>query len=86
MPYSCQPNSQTRHSIHIPSRGEEADNYRMRGYCTRRWVVDRTHVWLNRFRRLLIRWEKKITNINPRSTGLVTILPGGTPFYFSDRL
>jgi putative transposase len=25
----------------------------------RRWVVERTHSWLNRFRRLLIRWEKK---------------------------
>ena len=25
----------------------------------RRWVVERTHCWLNRFRRLLIRWEKR---------------------------
>lgn len=28
----------------------------------RRWVVERTHAWLNRFRRLLIRWERKIAN------------------------
>ncbi|AKB47815.1 Mobile element protein [Methanosarcina sp. Kolksee] len=32
----------------------------MPGYRTRRWVVERTHSWLNRFRRLLIRWEKKV--------------------------
>ncbi|MBU8897881.1 IS5 family transposase [Corallococcus sp. M34] len=24
-----------------------------------RWVVERTHPWLNRFRRLLVRWEKR---------------------------
>ncbi|MBI4712924.1 MAG: transposase, partial [Planctomycetes bacterium] len=27
-----------------------------------RWVVERTHSWLNRFRRILIRWEKKAEN------------------------
>jgi transposase len=26
----------------------------------RRWVVERTHSWQNRFRRLLARWEKKL--------------------------
>jgi len=25
-------------------------------------VVERTHSWLNRFRRLLVRWEKKASN------------------------
>jgi IS5 family transposase len=25
----------------------------------RRWVVEVTHSWLNRFRRLLVRWEKR---------------------------
>jgi putative transposase len=29
------------------------------GTPPRRWVVERTHSWLNRFRRLLIRWEKR---------------------------
>ncbi|MBV9282001.1 MAG: transposase, partial [Chloroflexi bacterium] len=24
--------------------------------------VERTHSWMNRFRRLLIRWEKKVDN------------------------
>lgn len=28
----------------------------------RRWVVERTHSWLNRCRRLLVRWEKKPEN------------------------
>ena len=28
----------------------------------RRWVVERTHSWLNRSRRLLVRWEKKSEN------------------------
>lgn len=32
------------------------------GYRARRWVVERTHSWMNRFRRLLIRWEKKVSN------------------------
>ena len=26
------------------------------------WVVERTHSWMNRFRRILIRWEKKPEN------------------------
>jgi hypothetical protein len=26
----------------------------------RRWIVDRTHAWHNKFRRLLVRWEKKL--------------------------
>jgi hypothetical protein len=25
----------------------------------RRWVVERTHAWHNKFRRLFVRWEKK---------------------------
>ena len=28
----------------------------------RRWVVERTHSWMNRFRRVLVRWEKKVEN------------------------
>ena len=31
-------------------------------YPARRWVVERSHSWINRFRRLLIRWEKKADN------------------------
>ncbi len=28
----------------------------------RRWVNERTQSWFNRFRRVLIRWEKKAIN------------------------
>jgi transposase len=27
-----------------------------------RWVNERTHSWFNRFRRVLVRWEKKAAN------------------------
>src|SRR5260370_4349264 len=48
---------------HIRSRGEEkAEKATIPGYRARRWVVERTHSWLNRFRRLLIRWDKKPEN------------------------
>jgi putative transposase len=51
------------YTAHIKSRGqEEADRRTIPGYRERRWVVERTHSWLNRFRRLLIRWEKKLAN------------------------
>lgn len=53
---------QLRHYIaHIRSRGEEADALDA-GKKARRWVVERTHGWLNRFRAILIRWEKKAEN------------------------
>ncbi|MDE2510858.1 MAG: transposase, partial [Elusimicrobia bacterium] len=35
---------------------------RAAGFKARRWVVERTHSWMNRFRRILIRWEKKPEN------------------------
>lgn len=48
---------------HIKARGEEAHRkFVIPRYRARRWVVERTHSWLNRFRRLLIRWEKKAVN------------------------
>jgi len=51
------------YTAHIRARGEEAQEKReVPGYRARRWVVERTHSWLNRFRRLLIRWEKKVEN------------------------
>jgi transposase len=51
------------YTAHIRTRGEEATARRaIPGYRARRWVVERTHSWLNRFRRLLIRWEKKVEN------------------------
>lgn len=48
---------------HIRSRGEEAQaKCEVPKYRARRWVVERTHSWMNRFRRILIRWEKKVKN------------------------
>jgi putative transposase len=50
-------------TAHIHSRGEEAQQIRRSArYKARRWVVERTHSWMNRFRRILIRWEKKPEN------------------------
>lgn len=44
----------------IRSRGEEAQALKQEaGKRARRWVVERSHSWLNRFRRLLVRWDKK---------------------------
>ena len=46
-------------TAHIRSRGEEAQAIqRKAGFKARRWVVERTHSWLNRFRRNLILWDK----------------------------
>jgi transposase len=51
------------YTAHIRMRGEEATAKReIPGYRARRWVVERTHSWMNRFRRILIRWEKKVAN------------------------
>lgn len=50
-------------TAHIRSRGEEAKAIKTEaGFKARRWVCERTHSWFNRFRRLLIRWEKKPEN------------------------
>lgn len=50
-------------TAHVRARGEEAKALkREAGFKARRWVVERTHSWMNRFRRVLIRWEKKVEN------------------------
>jgi transposase len=44
---------------HIARRGKESHaSERKLGAKARRWVVERTHSWMNRFRRILVRWEK----------------------------
>lgn len=46
-------------TAHIRARGEEALAIKHEaGFKARRWVVERTHSWMNRFRRILVRWEK----------------------------
>ena len=50
-------------TAHIRSRGEEAQAIKRKaGFKARRWVCERSHSWMNRFRRILIRWEKKPEN------------------------
>jgi len=52
-----------RFTAHIRARGEEAQAIkRAAGFKARRWVVERAHSWLNRFRGILIRWNKKTEN------------------------
>ena len=51
------------YTAHIKARGEEAQAIKHQaGFKARRWVVERTHSWMNRFRRILTRWEKKPEN------------------------
>lgn len=51
------------YEVHIPlPRGQERSQPYAEGSRPRRWVVERTHSWLNRSRRLLVRWEKKVEN------------------------
>ncbi len=49
----------------IRSRGEEATEKKA-GQKARRWPVERTHSWRNRFRGLLTRWAKKAANYEGR--------------------
>jgi len=50
-------------TAHVRPRGEEAKaSKREAGFKARRWVVERAHSWMNRFRRLLVRWDKKPEN------------------------
>ena len=50
-------------TAHIRARGEEAKALKTEvGFRARRWVVERAHSWMNRFRRLLVRWDKKPQN------------------------
>lgn len=52
-----------RYTARIRTRGEERKKKRsIPGYRARRWVCERTHSWMNRFRRILVRWEKKAEN------------------------
>ena len=47
--------------LHLKKRGikEEPTVWGGRKYPARRWVVERTNAWHNKFRRLLVRWERK---------------------------
>lgn len=50
------------YELHLRTRGEEKSAKQHQRGKPRRWVVERTHAWINRHRRLLVRWEKKAQN------------------------
>lgn len=50
-----------RLELHLRRRGEKPRRC-PRGKRSRRWVVERTHSWLHRFRAILTRWNKKADN------------------------
>jgi len=44
---------------HVRSRGEEKfEKTKNPNFKARRWVVEASHSWFNRFRKLIIRYEK----------------------------
>ena len=48
---------------HIKSRsGEKPERAQNPEYKARRWVVEAAHSWINRFRKLLVRFEKLTTS------------------------
>jgi len=59
-----EPESESRErriKVHIRRRGESPLLGCVRG-VPRRWVVERTNSWHNRFRAILVRWERKAKN------------------------
>ncbi len=50
-------------TAHIPAKGKDAQEVKRKAHQkARRWVVERTHSWMNRFRGILIRWCRKPEN------------------------
>ena len=68
-------------TAHIRARGEEAKALKQEaGFKARRWVVERTHRGMNRVRRILIRWDKKVRNclgFLPLACALITYKQSG---------
>ena len=60
-PVDCQVRDRG-YTPHVPRKVNEPSKPKHRRGKARRWKVERTHSWLNRARRLLIRWEKKVAN------------------------
>ena len=71
------------YTAHIRARGEEAQAMKHEaGFKARRWVVERTHSWMNRFRRILVRWEKRAdtyTAMLHLACGIITWRAAGLP-------
>ncbi len=61
---SCRDEASARgYTAHIPPKARAATPLPPPGHPDRhpprRWVVEVTHAWFNRFRRVLTRWDKK---------------------------
>jgi putative transposase len=73
-------------TVHIRRRGEEAqERAAIPGYRARRWVVERTHSWMNAFAGCSSAGRRRPTTTWHSSISPVLGLPG-TPPTFSDRL
>jgi putative transposase len=71
------------HIAHRRRRGEpEPPPVQGRRHPARRWVIERTNSWHNRFRALKIRWEKNLRTTKPWSSLLVR----SSPHDFWDKL
>jgi putative transposase len=46
---------------HVPQKGRPRARFQTGGRA-RRWVVERTHSWMNNYRKLRVRYEKKAAN------------------------
>ncbi|ELV7529415.1 IS5 family transposase [Edwardsiella ictaluri] len=51
-----------RYEPHIHSRKGESDASKTTNFKAYRWVVERRHSWMNRFRRVMTLWEKTSEN------------------------
>jgi putative transposase len=46
---------------HVPNQTPSKGGHKTQGRA-RRWVVERTHSWMNNYRKLRVRYEKKAAN------------------------
>lgn len=62
---------------HVRPRGEDiADKDKNPAHKPRRWIVEVAHSWFNRFRKLLVRYEKKAASflaLNQLAAAIITI-------------
>ena len=55
--------SDRKYILHIrPRNKEKEEKIKNPDFKTRRWIIEVTHSFLNRFRKLLVRFEKKENN------------------------
>jgi putative transposase len=47
---------------HVPKKGTPHQSRHKTKGRARRWVVERTHSWMNNYRKLRVRYEKKVAN------------------------